>query len=158
MLSGHNPSVKESCRTSWEMFGFLTTYYYFLACDWNPNGYAASASIIFVNRVLSNTLWMSWYFLVLCIVISQCLHCTLVLFFMDPFPCSFIKLKRFHHYCFECSVFSNHGHKSTDILLMIFSQFFWLLFEGYSHIFMFILFSLHPSCSMIIPVLNVYGC
>lgn len=155
MLSGHNPSVRESCRTSWEMFWFLTTYYYFLACDWNLNGYAASANIIFVNRVLSNTLSMSWYILVLCIVISQCLHCTLVLFFMGPFPRSFIiKLKRFNLYCFECSVFSNQGQKSTDILWMRFLLFFFL--RGYSHIF--IVFSLLPSCSMTIPSLNVYGC
>lgn len=117
--TGHTPSVRELNRMAWEMFWFVTTYYYyyFLACDWNPNGYTASASIIFVNHVLGNTSSMSRYILVLCIVISQCLHCTLVFFFRDPFPCSFkklffIKLKIFNHSYLECS--SNQGCKSTD--------------------------------------------
>lgn len=80
----------------------------FLACDLNCNGYAASASIIFINHVLGNTVSMSWYVLVLCIVISQYLHSALVFYFRDPFPffpLFFIKPKRFNHCCFESYMF-----------------------------------------------------
>lgn len=95
-LLGSRTKLLWKCSDLWQLI------IVFLACDWNPNGYAASASIIFVNHVLSNTVSMSRYILVLCIVISQCLHCTLVFYFRDPFPSFFppffffIKPKRFN--------------------------------------------------------------
>lgn len=141
-----------SCTTLlWKCSHLWQLIIIFLACNWNHNGYAASASTIFVNHLLGNTVSMSRYVLVLCIVISQCLHWTLVFYFRDPFPSFFpfffflnqkdLIILVLNRLCFNTRIMYRHSLRDL-FSISIFNVV--LLFKGYTHLFIFLFLPL--SC------------